>query len=68
MDRKPDNEDILTKCFEHDWNNNKLHKFIKSEYDKEAIKTLLRSHYRLYKECYKYYSSLLPIGKIVKIR
>ncbi len=60
--RKVDNEDILNKCFEFDWNSCKLTKFIKSDYDREAIKNILKTNYYHYKECYKYYASLQPIG------
>ena len=62
MKRKTDNEDMLNKCFEFDWNSCKLMTFIKSDYDREAIKSLFKSIYYMYKECYKYYASLQPIG------
>ena len=62
--RKPYTEDILRKCFEFDWEHNKLAKFIKKDEDREKIKSFLNDHYKQYLECYKYYASLQPIGDV----
>ena len=62
LKRKTDNEDLLKKCFEFDWANNKLQKFIKKEDEMEKIKAILRNIYPMYKDCYKYYASLQPLG------
>lgn len=39
----PDNELILTKCFEIDWGNSKISKIIKDEREKEQVKNYLRA-------------------------
>lgn len=31
----PDNDSMLTKCFDFDWTNSKIHKIIKDEKEKE---------------------------------
>ena len=56
-DWKPDTDDLIKKCFEFDWANNKLIKIIKKEDELEKVKILLRNVYSKYKDCYKYYSS-----------
>jgi hypothetical protein len=38
----PDNDVILAKCFEYDWNNSKISKIIKDEKDKATIKDYLK--------------------------
>ena len=55
--RKTDTDDLIKKCFEFDWNNNKIAKFIKNDSDRENIKNILRDNYRNLKNCYRYYSS-----------
>jgi hypothetical protein len=42
----PDNEQILTKCFDFDWTNSKLHKIIKDEKEKEQVRVFLRNNYK----------------------
>ena len=58
-----DTDDLIKKCFEFDWSNNKIAKFIKNDADREKIKNILRSNYKIYKDCYRYYSSFQPLGK-----
>ena len=36
--RKTDTDDLLKKCFEFDWANNKIAKFIKNDSDRDKIK------------------------------
>ena len=45
-DYVPDNENILTKCFEYDWVNSKITKIVKDEKEQEQIKVFLRSIYK----------------------
>jgi hypothetical protein len=45
-DYVPDNDMILAKCFEFDWNSSKISKIIKDEREKEQIKNFLRTHYK----------------------
>jgi NLR family CARD domain-containing protein 3 len=45
-DYVPDNELILAKCFEYDWNNSKITKIIKDEKEQEKVKAYLRSIYK----------------------
>ena len=60
-DYKPDNAALLNKCFEVDWENSKLPKFLaKDEHERETIKNLLRSNYALFRETYKYLSGIDP--------
>ena len=42
----PDNELLLSNCFEFDWSNTKISKIIKDEKDKEEIKKYLKSIYK----------------------
>lgn len=42
----PDNELLLSKCFEFDWSNTKIPKIIKDVKDKEEIKKYLQSIYK----------------------
>jgi len=41
-----DHEAFLTKCFEFDWSNSKIHKIIKDNQEKELVKQYLRSIYQ----------------------
>ena len=41
-----DHEALLTKCFEFDWSNSKIHKIIKDNQEKELVKQYLRSIYQ----------------------
>ena len=60
--RKTDTDDILRKCFEFDWANNKITKFIKNDGDRDSIKQLLWEQYGRYKDCYRHYASFTPLG------
>jgi len=42
----PDNEIILSRCFEYDWNNSKIPKIVKDEKELEQVKIFLRSIYK----------------------
>ncbi|CAD8162810.1 unnamed protein product [Paramecium octaurelia] len=53
-----DTEELLTECFEFDWNSSKISRFVKSEYERLKLKEYFRQHYQLIKDVYKYYSSV----------
>lgn len=53
---------MLKKCFEFDWECSRIPRLIKNEDDQKKVKELLRSAYRQYKETYKYFAGLTPIG------
>jgi len=42
----PDNEIMLSRCFEYDWNNSKIPKIVKDEKELEQVKVFLRSVYK----------------------
>lgn len=66
-DYKFDNDELLGKCFEYDWNKSKVTKIVKDQYELQKIKTYLSSKYKIIKEIYKYYSSISPQGEIWSI-
>ena len=41
-----DNEDLLVKCFETDWQNSQVTKFIKNENDLEEVKQIMKQQYK----------------------
>jgi hypothetical protein len=59
-----DSDELLRKCFEFDFKCSKIPKFIKNEEDLLATKEVMHSHYRAYKNCYKFYASMNPIQDI----
>ena len=63
-DWKRDDESMINKCFEQDWSNCRASKLVKNEDDLMKVKERWRQSYRHYKECYRYYSALNPIGDI----
>jgi hypothetical protein len=40
-DYKPDNKALLLKCFDFDWENNKLETLIKKQADREQVRSIL---------------------------
>jgi len=63
---RPDDEDLLNKCFDFDWENGKMKdpRMIKKEEEIPAVKEFFRSKYKYFKDTYKYYASLSPVGDI----
>lgn len=57
-----DNTKILEECFEFDWDCSKVPVMIKNKEEKNRIKILLKEHYRLMRECYRYYAGSNPCG------
>jgi hypothetical protein len=55
---------MLDKCLEFDWSCGRAYKVLKIEEENLKVKERFRSIYRKYKDCYKYFSSLNPIGDI----
>lgn len=55
---KPDNDDILRKCFDNDWPHTKIEKLIgnKNPDDITTLRFFIRSHYKGMRECFKYYA------------
>lgn len=63
-DWKKDDETLLNKCFEFDWACVRSQKIVKNDDDLKKVKERFRKSYKLYKDCYRYFSSLNPIGDI----
>mmetsp|Transcript_26785 Transcript_26785/g.25810 ORF Transcript_26785/g.25810 Transcript_26785/m.25810 type:complete len:162 (-) Transcript_26785:686-1171(-) len=66
-DYVPDNEAMLTKCFDLDWSCSKIPKFIKDERDRENCKQYLRSIYKSIREVYKSYAGISPCNGVPSI-
>ena len=63
-DYKFDNEDLLRKCFEYDWNSSKIPKLIKDEEQLKTSKEILRKSYKFLKASYKYYSGISTFSRV----
>ena len=46
MDYISDNDDIYQKCFEYDWKNSKIPKFVKNQDELNRVKEYLRGVYK----------------------
>ena len=66
MVRKKDTLEVLDQAFDMDWNSSKVTKFIKNENVQKETHGVFRKYYYQFKETYKYYSSLNPIGILLK--
>mmetsp|Transcript_17127 Transcript_17127/g.16800 ORF Transcript_17127/g.16800 Transcript_17127/m.16800 type:complete len:204 (+) Transcript_17127:389-1000(+) len=64
---KPDDKKTLNGCFEIDWDNTKIGKVIKNGDELVAVKRYLKENYKAFRETYKYYSAVAPIGLICSI-
>lgn len=62
MKWRPDDDEILKKCFEFDWDYGKIPKLVKKEEELEQIKNFFRNNYRAIKDCYKNYATKYPVG------
>ena len=58
---------MLGKCFEIDYENSKIKKFVKTTEEETFLKAYLRSNYRKIKEIYHYLAALDPHGNILCI-
>lgn len=63
-DWRIENEELLKKCFETDWAGGKYSGYIKDEEDRLKVKEFLREHYKITKDCYKYWSSHTPLEQL----
>ena len=61
---KPDTRKLLDDCFDIDWAHTKCEKIIRGEGEAEKIKAYLKSVYKPIRETYKYYSGILPLGRL----
>ena len=61
---KFEDEDLLSRCFEFDWEHSKLPKLLKYSDETNALKLLLWKHYKGFKETYKYFSCFSPQGYV----
>jgi len=52
-----DSEEILDKCFEHDWSLSRVNKLIKSEEELPIVKRVFKQNYTKIKEIYKLYAA-----------
>ncbi len=53
----------MRKCFEFDFQCSRIPRLVKDERDLAQTKEVLWSHYKAYKNGYKYFCSLNPIGE-----
>jgi len=54
---------MLVKCFDNDWKYTKLEKLMgKAPDDCENLRLFLRSNYKGFRECFKYYGGQDPTG------
>ncbi len=61
---RPDDEELIKKCFEQDWSVGKINKIIKKEDELEQVREYLKSQYKFIKDTYKNFSSFLPVGDV----
>ncbi len=61
---KPDTKEMLDKCLEFDWACGRAYKVLKNEEENLEVKERFRAKYKQYKDCYKYFASLNPIGDV----
>ena len=64
---KYDNEALMNRCFDFDWNCSSLNKMVKDPDDNAAIKKFLRKKYILIRETYKHMACVAPSGNISSI-
>ena len=66
---KPDDQNILDKCFENDWSHISANvaKFIKDEAIRENVKALLKNSYKCIKDAYKYTVGQEIVGNLMSI-
>ena len=64
---KADNEMILNKCFDFDWNCSSLNRMVKDPDNNAKVKAFLRSKYMLIRETYKHLSCVAPSGNIASL-
>jgi hypothetical protein len=60
----PDNESILSKCFELDWSRTKIDRLIKDEDQRETIKHICKKNYKWFRESYKYIAGMEPQNNV----
>ena len=64
---KADNDMILNKCFEFDWQCSSLNRMVKDPDNNARIKAYVRPKYKLIREAYKHLACLAPSGNIASI-
>ena len=64
---KLDNPKILEKCFQADWENTKIPKFLKSEEETAAMKEVIQKNYIYFHDSYKFLSGVDPQKDLVCI-
>jgi len=66
---KPDDDYILNKCFEFDWNCSKIQSLLKNADGTTLlrIKAVLRSYYKGMREAFKYYGAIGPNGMVASV-
>ena len=63
----PDNDRLLNDCFETDWAQTKIVKFVRDEEQSDLMKKYLKKHYKAIRETYKQYSGISPLGRVMSI-
>ncbi|KRW99368.1 hypothetical protein PPERSA_02480 [Pseudocohnilembus persalinus] len=64
----PDNEELVTLCFEYDWETGKMNKWLKEEEEFVKVKNFFRSKYQYLKDWYKFNACYNPIQDIWAIQ
>ena len=64
---KVDDDEIINKCFNFDWECSNLNKIIKDLTDRQNIKNFLRPRYKMIREAYKNLACIAPSGNIPSI-
>ena len=64
---KPDNDALLNKCFEFDWEHSKIKSMVKDPLALGAVKSTLRGYYKYLREAFKYYGGMNPAGPVASI-
>lgn len=57
-DYRPENQALLDRCFEVDWENTRIPKIVKGLDDQRNIRMLLYAIYKQIKDCYKYFAAI----------
>ena len=57
----------MKNCFEFDWSNIKVAKFIKDENELKEIKKEMKNHFKYIRDSYKYFAAIDPCAQIFSI-
>ncbi|CAI2364873.1 unnamed protein product [Moneuplotes crassus] len=61
---KPDNDEILAKCFDYDWAHCKIPNIIKNLTEQAKVQKYLKANYGPIREVYKYFAGVSPCSNV----